>query len=229
VTYALPGKKSFAQMLQGWKVTSIITAQSALPWGLIGSRNADPAGIAEFTDTWNFYGNASDFNGLKTSSVPYFLSGATPPAGHSASELAINNPSCTKLVGPPGSLSYVALQKWGCFVGGGSVMVPPAIGTLGNMNRNMFRGNGIHYWDASLMKEWKFNEKVTAQFRVEVFNFLNTIEYGNPQFNGAGGNNPFGTPGVFGASQATPDVSNNNPSLGSGGPREFQFGFKLSF
>jgi hypothetical protein len=97
------------------------------------------------------------------------------------------------------------------------------------MNRNMFRGNGIHYWDASLMKEWKFNEKVTAQFRVEVFNFLNTIEYGNPQFNGAGGNNPFGTPGVFGASQATPDVSNNNPSLGSGGPREFQFGFKLSF
>jgi len=34
---------------------------------------------------------------------------------------------------------------------------------------------------------------------------------------------------VLGASAATPDVSNNNPALGSGGPREFQLGFRLSF
>ena len=108
-------------------------------------------------------------------------------------------------------------------------MVPPAIGSYGNMGRNMFRGNGLHTWDGSVMKDWKFSERVTGQFRAEVFNLLNTTQYGNPQFNGAGGNNPFGTPGVFGASQATPDVSNNNPSLGSGGPREFQFGFKVLF
>ena len=147
----------------------------------------------------------------------------------SASDLAINSPVSTAKGGAPGSLSYVSLQKWGCFVNGNSVMVPPAIGSYGNMTRNMFRGNGIHTWDASLMKDWKFGEKFTGQSRAEVFNLLNQIQYGNPQFNGAGGNTPFGSPGSFGASQSTPDVANNNPALGSGGPREFQFGFKVLF
>ena len=108
-------------------------------------------------------------------------------------------------------------------------MVPPEIGSYGTMARNLFRGNGLHVWDGSVMKDWKFGERVTGQFRAEVFNLLNQKQFGNPQFNGAGGNLPFGTPGAFGASQATPDVSNNNPSLGSGGPREFQFGFKVMF
>ena len=229
ITYALPSKKGFAQMLEGWKVTSIVTVQSALPWGVIGSRGNDPAGIAEFVDTWNFYGNRDDFSGRKTDEVPFFLPGSTPAAGQSASTLAINNSACTSKAGPPGSLGYVSLQKWGCFVQGSSVMLPPAIGSYGNLSRNFFRGNGLHTWDASVMKEFKFKEKLTAQVRLEAFNLLNTVLYGNQQFNAAGGNDPFGTPGAFGASQATPDVSNNNPSLGSGGPREFQFGLKLSF
>src|SRR5262249_17514480 len=159
----------------------------------------------------------------------FFLSGTTPPAGHDASELAINNPTCTAVVGPPGSLSYVSLQKWGCFVRGHSVMVPPAIGSYGNMGRNMFRGNGLHTWGGSGIKDWKLTEKFKGEFRAEVFNLLNQMQYGNPQFNDVGGNNPFLTPASFGASQATPDVSNNNPSLGSGGSREFQFGFKVIF
>jgi len=229
ITYALPGKQGFGQMLEGWKLTSIVSIQSALPWGVIGSRGSDPSGIAEFQERWNFFGDAKDFSGRKTSSVPFFLPGATPPAGRSASELAINNTACTAVAGAPGSLSYVALQRWGCFVEGTSVMVPPAIGTTGTMGRNTFRGNGLHTWDGSVIKDWKFTEKFTGEFRAEVFNLLNQTQYGNPQFNGAGGNTPFGTPGSFGASQATPDVSNNNPSLGSGGSREFQFGFKVIF
>ena len=32
-TYAIPGRKSFAQMLEGWEINSIITLQSAQPWG----------------------------------------------------------------------------------------------------------------------------------------------------------------------------------------------------
>jgi len=229
VTYALPSRPGFGQLLQGWKVTSIVTVQSGLPWGVIGSRGSDPSGIAEFQERWNFFGKAEDFSGLKANSVPFFLPGTTPPAGLSASNLAINNTACTSKVDGPGSLSYAALQKWGCFVEGSSVMVPPAIGSTGTMGRNAFRGNGLHTWDGSIIKGWKFSEQVTGEFRAEVFNLLNQAQYGNPQFNGAGGNTPFATPRTFGASQATPDVSNNNPSLGSGGPREFQFGFKVMF
>src|SRR5207244_12356132 len=118
VTYALPSKQSFGQLLQGWKLTSIVSIQSALPWGVAGSRGSDASGIAEFQERWNFIGNPKDFSGLKTDSVPYFLPGTTPPAGRSASELAINNPVCTAVAGAPGSLSYIALQKWGCFVEG---------------------------------------------------------------------------------------------------------------
>ncbi len=37
-TYAVPGRKSFAQMLEGWELNSIITLQSAQPWGPIDMR-----------------------------------------------------------------------------------------------------------------------------------------------------------------------------------------------
>jgi len=219
ITYALPGRQGFGQMLQGWKLTSIISIFSALPWGVSGadSRTLDLAGNGEFREGWNFTGNPSDFNGLQTASVP-FLDGTQ----------AVSNAACVAAAGPAGSLGYIAMQQAGCYIKGGSVMVPPALGTQGNTVRNMFRGNGIHTWNASISKEFKFGEKLNAQFRVEAFNVLNTLLYGNPQFNGNGYNDPF-SPDLFGASPGTPDVANQNPSLGSGGPRAFQFGLKLSF
>jgi len=228
VTYALPGKKGFGQILEGWKITSIVSMASALPWGLAGSRGAgnDVSGTQEFTgnvngfggDTWNFYGDAKDFSGLGREAVPYFAPAA-----------AVNNPTCTAKAGPPGSLGFVSLQKYGCFVRGNSVLVPPAIGTQGNAVRNMFRATPIKIWDASLIKDFKFGERLNAQFRLEAFNIVNHVNLGSPQFNGGGGNLPFGSPQQLGQAQATPDVGNNNPSLGSGGPREFQLGLRLSF
>src|SRR5207247_10974095 len=153
-------------------------------------------------ELWNFFGDAKDFSGRKASSVPFFLPGATPPAGRSASELAINNTACTAVAGAPGSLSYVALQRWGCFVEGTSVMVPPAIGTTGTLGGNTLRGNGLHTWDGSVIKDWKFTEKFTGEFRAEVFNLLNQTHYGNPQLYGEGGMTPFVTPGSFVGSTA---------------------------
>ena len=220
VTYALPGKKGFGQILQGWKVTSIVSMASALPWGVIGSRGGgnDASGSQEFNDVWNFYGDSKDFSGLGRSNVPYFT-GAQ----------AINNPACASRVGAPGSLSYVSLQKYGCYVQGASVLVPPAIGSNGNAVRNMFRATPIKLWDASIIKDFKFGERLAAQFRLEAFNITNHVNLGSPQFNGGGGNLPFGNTATLGQAQVTPDVGNNNPSLGSGGPREFQLGLKFTF
>jgi hypothetical protein len=220
LTYALPGRKSFAGLLNGWKATSIVTLQTGLPWGIGGSRGAanDPGGTQEFDDDWNFVGNASDFSGLNRGSVPYYAGSA-----------AVSVPACVNQTGGPGSLSYVSLQKYGCFVQGSSVLTPPAIGGRGDAARNLFRGTGLKTWDASIMKDFNITERLHAQFRIEAFNILNHVNYGNPQYNGAGGNLPFTNPGQLGQSQATPDVSNNNPSLGSGGPREFQLGLKMTF
>ncbi len=112
-----------------------------------------------------------------------------------------------------------ALYRWGCFVQGNTIMVPPALGTIGNMTRDMFRGNHFYNWDASVIKDWRFTERFAGEFRFEVFN---QAERFHPlrqptQFNGAGGNTPFGAPTAVSVLRAaTPRiVSNNNPALGS--------------
>ncbi len=221
LTYQLPGRKGYAQMLEGWELTSIVTIQSALPWGVIGNNAVDASGTAENLDLWNFFGNGSAFSGLGNGAVPYFGPGVGGPA--------ITNPACLAQAGAANSPQYLAIEKWGCFVSGSSVMIPPAIGSYGNLTRNTFRGNGLHLWDFSVIKNWKFTERLGGEFRFEVFNFLNQTQYGNPQFNGAGGNDPFGSPDQFGQSLQTPDVANNNPSLGSGAARSFQMGFRVTW
>ena len=232
VTYALPGRKGFGQMLEGWKLTSIVAMQTALPWGVLGSRGSDPSGTGEFQDRWNFYGDFNDFSSLGSVPVPFF-----PGNVKNAGGFLVPNPAlpaaCVNAAAAldqgANKIGSAALYRWGCFVKGNSIMVPPALGTIGNMTRDTFRGNPFRNWDASIIKDWHFTERLAGEFRFEIFNLLNTTHYGNPQFNGAGGNTPFGAPTVFGASAATPDVSNNNPALGSGGPREFQLGFRVSW
>jgi hypothetical protein len=59
-TYALPGKKGFGQLLEGWKVNSIVNLQTGLPW-LVDDLGNDFSGSGDFGDRWNFYGNPSDF------------------------------------------------------------------------------------------------------------------------------------------------------------------------
>ena len=63
---------------------------------------------------------------------------------------------------------------------GAAVLVPPAAGTFGTMPRNALRGPGMREWDLSVQKNWKFRDRLTAQFRSEFFNVLNSVEYGGP-------------------------------------------------
>ena len=242
ITYALPGRKGFAQTFEGWKVTSIVGISSALPWGVIQPQTAENAsGTSQFLDRWNFYGNPDDFSGMKAASVPFFP-GTVKVAGTAGTcgvgkQCFVPNPAlpaaCTSAAAaldqPGNQIGTASLYNWGCFVNGSTVMIPPALGTYGNMTRNTFRGNGLHIWDFSVIKEYKITERFGAEFRFEVFNLLNQTQYANPQFNGPGGNDPWTSPGQFGTALATPDVSNNNPSIGSGAARTVQVGMKLSF
>ena len=159
-------------------------------------------GQAENVDRWNFSGNPHDFSAFGKGSIPFF-------AGTS-------NPACVAK-----AASQQTLATYGCYVVGNSVMTPPALGTYGNLRRNFFFGNTFSAWDGSVIKDTKIGERFSAEFRFEIFNVLNHTNFGNPSFNGGGGTDPF-TPGSgFGNSNNTPDVANNNPALGSGGPREF--------
>jgi hypothetical protein len=121
----------------------------------------------------------------------------------------------------------------GCYVSanGKSVLLPPALATVGNSRRNIFPDLGFMNWDLSLVKETRIKERLTAEFRAEFFNVLNHANFSDP--NGpanAGFNDPsIGSGGGFGCGCNTPDQAAPNPVLGTGGARSIQLGLKLIF
>jgi len=119
-----------------------------------------------------------------------------------------------------------SLPNYGCYAQGSSVMIAPPPGQFGTMQRNLFYGPGFADWDFSIFKNWKFKERLTAQFRAEFFNILNHPIYANPSL--IGNTNPNGS-STFGCACDTPDQAATNPVLGSGGARAIQLGLKLLF
>jgi hypothetical protein len=263
-TYQIPGKKGFAQMLQGWGINTTAVIQTGTPWG-VNDTSTDFAGIGEANGRnpqanegmqWDFFGNPNDFEAIhdfagvnptsggtytlctkaiktgcvaNNTGIPFFPGGgglATPTA----------NATCNQKAASMGPLATASLDVLGCYALGSSVLVPPAYGSFGTMPRNPWRDQGFRNWDLSISKAFKFNERLSAQFRVEFFNVLNHVNFVNP-FGGPGG---AGTPNDINPSKAggaagfgyvlnTPDAASSNPILGSGGNRDMQLGLKLIF
>ncbi len=225
LTYAIPGRTGFAQMLEGWELNSIVTLESGQPWGPI-DLGTDAAGTgplpvsppASAPIRWNFFGKPSDFKSGPTP-IPFFPGASN--ATCAAQALALDGGTA----GP----ATASLSQFGCYAKGGSIMIPPALGSFGNMGRNLFRDSGFRNLDLSIAKNWHLGEKIHAQFRAEFFNVLNHPNFANPY----GGQNGFGLndPSVqpFGCGCATPDVAAANPVIGSGGSRAVQLGLKFTF
>jgi hypothetical protein len=222
VVYNVPGRKSFAQMLEGWQLISIVSLYSPQPWGPMDT-GTDVSGTGEANDRWDFFGNPSDFKSGPVA-TPFFGGKSNPACAAKALALDGGN-----IAGP----SSTALGLFGCYAKRNSIMIPPALGTFGTMGRNLFRDSGFRNWDFSFAKNWKFKERLTAQFRIEFFNILNHPNFANPfgGQNGFGMNDPSAPgPGAgFGCGCATPDFAASNPVLGSGGSRSIQLGLKLLF
>jgi hypothetical protein len=222
-TYDLPGRKSIGQLLEGWEINSVVTLQSGSPWGAQDFSN-DFTGTNQVNELdtygqpWNFFGNFNDFRSGPTP-LPFFAGGSTPAA-------------CNSAAAAGGAAAVASLGVTGCYAKGNSVLIPPALGTVGNAGRNIFRDSGFRNWDVSVDKEFKIKERLSTQFRAEFFNILNHPILTNP--NGpanAGYNDPSspgapGTPG-FGCGCNTPDQAAPNPVLGTGAARSIQLGLKL--
>ena len=82
--------------------------------------------------------------------------------------MVVNNPLCTAH-----AASLATLRSFGCWVAGNSALTPPALGTFGNAGKDLFRG--LPFWglDMSLTKLQRFTDRLSAEFRGEVFNVLN--------------------------------------------------------
>jgi Carboxypeptidase regulatory-like domain/TonB dependent receptor len=235
LTYAIPGRKGFGQLREGWEINSIITLQTPQFWGPM-DEGTDAAGVgplpvsppANSPIRWSFYragtnslGNPADFRSGRGVGIPYYSPENPLPAGCVASALAEDG-------GTPGA-ETTSLNSFGCYVQGNSVMMAPPLGSFGNMGRNMFQDTGFKNFDFSLAKNFHFGETMRLQGRVEFFNILNHPNFANPY----GGQNGFGLndPSVqpFGCGCATPDIAAANPAVGSGGPRSIQLGMKFTF
>ena len=85
-----------------------------------------------------------------------------------------------------------------------------AAGFLGNVGRNTLRGPHTNVFDFALTRDFPIHESLGLQFRWEVFNLTNTVQFGQP------GNN-------FSSSSAGTITSL------AGDPRVMQFALRLSF
>jgi hypothetical protein len=101
-------------------------------------------------------------------------------------------------------------------------------GTIGNLGRNILYGPGFVNTDFGLLKNTKINERMTLQFRAELFNIFN-----HPNFNFPA-TGAFNAGSIFTNYRATP-----NPTAGqitslvgtavTGAARQTQFSLKLLF
>jgi len=240
--YAIPGRKGFGQLLEGWKINSIVSVQTAQPWNIADqSNNFTPGGDKNVR--WNFTGNPAAFKS-GANSIPYCsgpnacsqqsgISGAVTATPDEWSKCVTADAAFVTAGALPNTLgsSNLTAKGGGCFVEGNSFMTPPVVGKFGNMGRNIFRDNGFRNWDLSLFKTFTFKERFGAQFRFEVFDLLNRATISNP--NGANngshnGDDPSNSSG-FGGGAQTPDFATGNPIIGSGGNRAIQLGLKLTF
>jgi hypothetical protein len=246
LTYALPGRDFPLQLLKGWQVNAIVTVQSPQPW-TVNDTGDNISGTNENTDRWDFFGSPSNFQSTNHS-IPYCTSGTdggcTELLGNgntfmfSQAQSTTFYNACTAAAaavdgGSTTGPTTASLLQFGCFAQGHSVMIPPAAGTFGTMGRNLFRDSGFRDLDMSVTKNWKFGERLTAQFRAEFFNILNHPSFANP-YGGTSGYGPGNfddpsVPGQLGCGCATPDVAGGNPVVGSGSNRAIQLGLKLIF
>jgi hypothetical protein len=233
LTYAIPGRKGYGQMREGWEINSIITLQSPQYWGPI-DEGTDAAGVGPLPVSppanepirWDFYGKTSDFKSGPTP-LPFFAGSHNP--ANPTSNSSCNAQALALDGGTAGGPATTSLASFGCYAKGNSFMIPPPLGQFGTMRRNTFPDSGFKNFDFSLGKNFHFGETMRLQFRAEFFNILNHPNFANPY----GGQNGFGLndPSApnFGCGCATPDIAAANPAVGSGGPRSVQLGLKFTF
>jgi hypothetical protein len=53
-------------------------------------------------------------------------------------------------------------------------------GQVGNANRRFFHGPGLNNWDMALLKDTRFTETKSLEFRFEAFNIFNHAQFQNP-------------------------------------------------
>lgn len=187
--YDLPSFGSQSKFLTGWRVSGFGQAQSGLPYSIFS---------AEVT-----VGTPANYSNLRLGSGGlYRLAFGRPSLCGTLDQLRQTGSDPTEQAFSPGALCSPMTLAGGY----------PNNRGFGNLGRNILRGFGQKRLDLGLSKNTKLTERVGLEFRWDVFNVLNNVNFSTP-------NNVIGEVGT--------DFGRITDTIG--GPRVMQFGMKLKF
>jgi hypothetical protein len=104
---------------------------------------------------------------------------------------------------------------------------------FGTAGRGLIRAPHVWQIDTGLSKTTKMNERLSIQFRADIFNIFNHVQFGDPnQLDIAAGS--FAQGGNFGVINSTVNFNNNNDNFGPGNtgtglPRQIQLSLRFMF
>ncbi|MBI3475445.1 MAG: TonB-dependent receptor [Acidobacteria bacterium] len=206
--YAMPQIPMVGERLgKGWQMSTIFTAIGGRPFTVLLGGGGDPSG-----------------QGLTGSAIRASWDG-TPVQYNTRNpdQYVVENFTAYDQLDPCGREGSPDPDNPGHFFGGQSLspFFVPCAGTVGTSRRNQLKGPGLAQWDMTLAKVTKISEKVSLEFRWEVFNVLNRANFHYFPDNTLGSS--------FGTITKTSDVASGNPVVAQGGPRNMNFGLKLIF
>jgi len=164
-----------SNLIGGWAISSIITAQSGFP----------------ITPQLSY--NPSNSGDTRNPVRPFLNPGFT-------GQVVTGNPN-----------------QW--FNPAAFIAPPSTSGFAGNLGRDTFTGPGLATWDFSVLKDTKLRERLSLQFRAELFNLLDRANFNTPNlitFTPPTAKNITGVSGTAGAITSTTTSA-----------RQVQFGLKL--
>jgi hypothetical protein len=191
-----------SKILGGWQVGGIVTAQTGSPFTPV--INGDPFNRASGDGNVDYVDQIAGCNPIN--------------ANWKANGLSYINTSCFT---PPTAPMSMAGQ---CTSNSFASAPPPPSGQvycanlIGNVGRNQIVGPGLFDLDFSVFKNLHITERISTQFRVEMFNVLNHPSFFVPFNNSA----LFDTNGSTIPSGGVIDTASTDP-------RQIQFGMKINW
>jgi len=181
-----------------------------------GRAHFSEGAVGRVLEGWQLSGIAAFQTGL-----PYDIVGIADTLHTNLPDRAtVINPSILKTVPSMGafvpSTAVFTGENPAAFNPDNSAIMPIPFDIPSNAGRNHWYGPGINNWNLNLAKTTSINERISFQFRFEVYNVFNRTQFAKP-------GNTIGDPN-FGYS--TSQVGQND---GTTGARQVQIGGKLNF
>ena len=128
---------------------------------------------------WNDFASRWVLKGWQVNGIASFISGAPANVGFATSNNKdiTGTPSTGARIVVTGPVPLPKSERTFTRYFRTDVFQLPAVGTLGNGGKFLFRGPGINNWDLSFVKNFPIRDPLRLQFRAELYNAFNHTQF----------------------------------------------------